>query len=61
MYVGHERCLQVKSDGMCMQGHHKYTWVDHQGRKQTVPGFYASGTLQHRSASCLLPSKESSC
>jgi hypothetical protein len=24
-------------------GHLKYTRVNHQGRKQTVPGFYASG------------------
>ena len=28
-----------------VQCHHKYTRVNHQGRKQTVPGFYASGGL----------------
>jgi hypothetical protein len=47
-----------------VQFHHKYTWVDHLARKQTVPGFYATGTMQDRCASCLLPSKkikESTC
>jgi hypothetical protein len=43
MYVCHGKVLAGELVSWNMQGHHKYTRVNHQGRKQTVPGFHASG------------------